>query len=58
MQSGWLGCSGRLDEKLLVCIYSSYESKYCNCIVTRGGVYDEILLEPEGNPEGGAQGIS
>ena len=24
----------------------------------RGGVYDEILPEPEGNPEGGAQGIS
>ena len=27
---------------------------YCNCIVTRGGVYDEILPEPEGNPKGGA----
>ena len=25
---------------------------YCNCIVTRGGVYDEISPEPEGNPEG------
>ena len=24
----------------------------CNCIVTRGGVYDEILPEPEGFPEG------
>ena len=23
----------------------------CNCIVTRGGVYDEISPEPEGNPE-------
>ena len=22
----------------------------CNCILTRGGVYDEILPEPEGNP--------
>ena len=22
--------------------------------MTRGGVYDEILPEPEGNPEGGA----
>ena len=31
---------------------------YCNCIVTRGGVYDEISPEPEGNPEGGARGIS
>ena len=30
----------------------------CNCIVTRGGVYDEILPEPEGNPMGGARGIS
>ena len=29
---------------------------YCNCIVTRGGVYDEILPDPEGNPEGGAEG--
>ena len=26
----------------------------CNCIVTRGGVYDEISPEPKGNPEGGA----
>ena len=24
---------------------------YCNCIVTRGGVYNEILPEPEGFPE-------
>ena len=31
---------------------------YCNCIVTRGGVYDEIWPEPKGNPEGGARGIS
>ena len=31
---------------------------YCNCIVTRGGVYDEILPEPKVNPEGGARGIS
>ena len=23
-------------------------SKYCNCIVTRGGVYNEILPDPEG----------
>ena len=29
-----------------------------NCIVTRGGVYNEILPDPEGNPEGGVQGIS
>ena len=34
------------------------QSIYCNCIVTRGGVYNEILPEPEGNPEGGARGIS
>ena len=26
----------------------------CNCIVTRGGAYDELLPEPEGNPEGRA----
>ena len=25
--------------------------QFCNCIVTRGGVYDEISPEPEGNPE-------
>ena len=31
---------------------------YCNCIVTRGRVYDEILPEPEGNPEGGTREIS
>ena len=24
---------------------------YCNCIVTRGGVYDEISPEPEGFPD-------
>ena len=30
----------------------------CNCIVTREGVYNEILPEAEGNPEGGARGIS
>ena len=29
-----------------------------DCIVTQVGVYDEILPEPEGNPEGGARGIS
>ena len=28
------------------------ELRYCNCIVTRGGVYHEILPEPEGFPEG------
>ena len=27
----------------------------CNCIVTRGGVYDEILPEPEGFSEGSDQ---
>ena len=26
-------------------------ASYCNCIVTRGGVYDEILPETEGNPD-------
>ena len=25
---------------------------YCNCIVTKGGVNNEILPEPEGFPEG------
>ena len=34
------------------------DTVYCNCIVTRVGVYDEISPEPEGNPEGGARGIS
>ena len=29
-----------------------------DCIVTRVGVYDKILPEPEGNPGGGARGIS
>ena len=29
-----------------------------DCIVTRVGVYDEISPEPDGNPEGGARGIS
>ena len=36
-------------------IFSILETKlvqYCNCIVTRGGVYNEILPEPEGFPEG------
>ena len=32
------------------CIYLAY----CNCIVTKKGVYDEILHEPKGNAEGGA----
>ena len=32
--------------------------QYCNCIVTRGRVYNEILPEPEENPESGARGIS
>ena len=30
----------------------------CNCIVTRGGVYDEILPEPEGFPEGSGNNSS
>ena len=29
-----------------------------DCIVTQVGVYDEILPEPEGNPEGKVRGIS
>ena len=35
-----------------------YLKVHCNCIVTRGGVYNEILPEPEGNPKGRARGIS
>ena len=31
---------------------------YCICIVTRGGIQDEIKPEPEGNPKGKARGIS
>ena len=31
---------------------------YCICIVTRGGIYNEIWPEPRGNPDGKAQGIS
>ena len=31
---------------------SETRGTYCNCVVTRGGVYDEILPEPEGFPEG------
>ena len=38
--------------------HALYNKMECNCIVTRGGVYDEISPEPEGNPEGGARGIS
>ena len=38
--------------------YDIIEVADCNCIVTRGEVYDEILPEPEGNPEGGAGGQS
>ena len=34
------------------------QSCYCICIVRRGGIYDEIMAEPEGNLEGKAQGIS
>ena len=41
-----------------MCFYklhqSSLKMRHCNCIVTRGWVYDEILPEPEGNPEGAA----
>ena len=29
---------------------------YCSCIVTRGGVCNEILPDPEGNPEGFPEG--
>ena len=32
--------------------YHTVHQSDCNCIVTRGGVYDEILPDPEGNPEG------
>ena len=31
---------------------------HCICSVTRGGIYAEIKPKPEGNPEGGAKGIS
>ena len=31
---------------------------HCICIMTRGGIYGEILPEHEGNPEGGARWIS
>ena len=35
----------------LTALYRQYLLE-CNCIVMRGGVYDEILPEPEGFPEG------
>ena len=35
-----------------VCGLVEHSAKYCDCIVTRGGVYDEILPEPKGFPEG------
>ena len=33
-------------------------NKYCICIMLRGRIYSEIQPDHEGNPEGGAQGIS
>ena len=30
----------------------------CICIMTRGGIYGELLPDYEGNLEGGARGIS
>ena len=44
--------------KILQVMSGQTSLMYCNCIVTRGGVYDEILPEPEENPEGRARGIS
>ena len=52
----WTNGKYEMRKKSTVCIFA--KKKYCNCIVTRGGVYDEISPEPKGNPEGGARGIS
>ena len=37
---------------LNIIFHIAYYMQYCNCIVTRGGVSDEILPEPKGFPEG------
>ena len=39
-------CTTRINNVL------AFFGEYCDCIVTRGGVYDEILPEPERNLEG------
>ena len=46
------------DRQISETYFALQSVGHCNCIVTRGGVYDEILPEPEGNHEGGARGIS
>ena len=39
-------------------VVAEEEVVLCNCILMRGGVYDEISPEPSGNPSGSAIGVS